>query len=92
LEEGIGKKDPLMVVTVTMKCIKHVNRLFNQGIDQASHAYSFQDLFVYETMMNFKGQFAYCGSSSVVYKIMRHSKKGNIMKKDQVNRKRNQTR
>jgi hypothetical protein len=34
-----------MVLTVTMKCIKQVNMLLNQGIDKASHAYSFQDVF-----------------------------------------------
>jgi hypothetical protein len=40
------KKAPLMVLTVTMEFIKHVNRFFNQGIDTTSDVYSFQDLFV----------------------------------------------
>jgi hypothetical protein len=81
------KKSPLMVLAVTMKSIKHVNRFFNQGIDKASYAYSFQDLFLQETMMDFEDQFVYCGTSGVVYKRISHYQNGNIHKKDQVNRK-----
>jgi hypothetical protein len=42
------KKSPLMVLTVTMEFIKHVNRFFNQGIDTTSDFYSSKDLFVQE--------------------------------------------
>jgi hypothetical protein len=44
--ENWCKKAPLMVLTIDMKCIKHVNRFFNQGIDTMSHTYSFEDQFV----------------------------------------------
>jgi hypothetical protein len=46
LEEGIGvNKSPLMVLTGTMKCIKHVNMLFNQEIEKVMHAYTLRDVF-----------------------------------------------
>jgi hypothetical protein len=45
-----------------------------------------------ETMMDFGSKFVYCETLGVAYKSTRHSVKGHIRKKDQVNRKQKKTR